>query len=108
MSLYSQRPRLCKTRADSGELMSCGSNASERWRRAAIYVDKVIKGAKPANLPVEQADKIRARGEDEDGQSDRPHDSADYPRARGSGDRVGNRVNQRSRALPRAAGESSE
>ena len=49
-SIYWQR-----TYVETGGLMSYGFSTFEVGRHAAVYVDKILKGAKPADLPVEQA-----------------------------------------------------
>ena len=52
-SLYGPRHHV-----EAGGLMSYSPDRADLYRRGAIYVDKILKGAKPAELPVQQAEKF--------------------------------------------------
>ncbi len=52
-AMYNPRPY-----AEAGGLISYNTDIVEIWRRAAVFVDKILKGAKPADLPVEQPTKF--------------------------------------------------
>jgi len=51
---YARLAGLAAEYAEAGGLMAYGTNLTELHRRAATYVDKIFKGARPADLPVEQ------------------------------------------------------
>ena len=56
LALKNRLPSICEQAAwiDEGCLVSYGPDVLYLWRRAATYVDKILKGARPADLPVEQ------------------------------------------------------
>jgi putative ABC transport system substrate-binding protein len=60
LALAARLPTLYLVReyVDAGGLMSYGPNWPGMWRRAADFVDKILRGAKPADIPVEQPTKF--------------------------------------------------
>ena len=77
-ALKSRLPSMYGSReaVDAGGLMSYGADVADSYRRVAYYVDKILKGAKPADLPVEQPTKFELVINLKDGEADRCDDSA--------------------------------
>lgn len=60
LAMKHRLPSMCETSVwtEDGCLMNYGPDLLYLWRRAAVFVDKILKGAKPADLPVEQPTKF--------------------------------------------------
>jgi len=60
LAMKNRIPSMCERTeyVDAGCLMSYATNDADQYRRAAVYVDKILKGTKPADIPVEQPTKF--------------------------------------------------
>jgi ABC-type uncharacterized transport system substrate-binding protein len=74
--------------AEAGFLLTYGSDIRDLYRRSAVFVDKIFKGAKPADLPVRKTDQVRTGDQFEDRKGASHHCATDSPHPRRRGDRI--------------------
>ena len=79
LAIKNRLPCMCEGSdfVEAGGLMSYSTSDTESFRRAATYVDKILKGAKPADLPVEQPTKFELVINLKTAKADRPDNSAE-------------------------------
>ena len=90
LALKQRLPGMYPTRqfAEEGGLMAYGPLIGDLYRRTATYVDKILKGSSPAELPIEQPKKVRVRCQSENRQANRPDDSAECAGKGGQSDQM--------------------